>query len=126
MKFITYKEKQSSYGNVTLIEFSFCKWKESEKIKKIVNKIFSRQEDSLYFAGDVKEFLETYGEVFNCGIYNNLQTGIVDVFGINYYKKNCINDCMQKIKNNRLQGYEIVISWLEQALQYNGFYIVGI
>lgn len=66
-----------------------------------------------------------YEQVFNCGIYNNLKSGYLDIFGINYYKKALISNLITEIEKNKLPDYETICSWLEKSLEYNGVYILG-
>jgi len=84
-------------------------------------------DDSLYIRGDdASEFLKEYGCIFNCGIYNNLETGTVDPYGINYYKSDFIDAIIAKILKIRPTDYEKLAAWLHTAKQYNGFYILGV
>lgn len=44
-----------------------------------------------------KEFMREYGNIFDCGIYNNLKTGNVDIYGINYYEPRAIELIIKRI-----------------------------
>lgn len=72
------------------------------------------------------EFLDIYGDIFDCGTYNNLKTGIVDCFGINYYKPELIPSIIERLYEDKPKDYLKLIDWLNQAKQYNGFYILGV
>lgn len=121
------QEDGKAFGGSALIELSFCKLKPWTSIKKIVavRSITFWQDDSLYFA-DVETFCRDYSNIFDCGIYNNLKTGPVDLTGINYYKPDLIDAIIMKVLENKPTDYEILIAWLNKAKKYNGFYILGI
>ena len=72
------------------------------------------------------EFLDIYGDIFDCETYNNLKTGIVDCFGINYYKSELIPSIIERLYEDKPKDYLKLIDWLYQAKQYNGFYILGV
>lgn len=127
-KFYTYEEilniKTSSF-----LELQYCKSKKGSSIIKIVsvNRIEHKKIDSLYVLfTDITSFQKYYEQVFNCGIYNNLKSGYLDIFGINYYKKALISNLITEIEKNKLPDYETICEWLEKSLEYNGVYILGI
>lgn len=122
-----FQEGRRAFGGSAFIEMQFCKMKPGANIKRIVatGNIINWQDDSLYIA-DMERFREVYGNIFACGIYNNLQTGPVDLFGINYYKPDLIESIITKVLENKPTDYEVLIAWLNKAKQYNGFYILGI
>lgn len=114
-------------GGTAYIELQYCNFKEGTSIKKIVNKIEHKHDDSLYIhIDDIDCFIEEYGEIFNCGIYNNLENGIIDIFGVNYYPKEETLQTIAKIKDRKPKDYEILISWLDKVKKCNGFYFLGI
>ena len=81
LKFKTNEERRK-HGGTAFVEFQFCKLKENTKIRKIVsvNSIQNWKDDSLYlFVDDIDNFLEEYNDIFDSGIYNNLQSGNIDI-----------------------------------------------
>ncbi len=125
--FIEFKnnEERIRYGGSAFIEFQFCKLKEKTRLRKIVNKVNHWQEDSLYVPVDnMDSLIGLYNNVFNCGIYNNLKSGPIDMFGVNYYKKAQIVDMIEKLIE--IDNNEVLINWLRESLKYNGFYILVI
>jgi len=83
-------------------------------------------DDSLYISGDdANAFLDEYSCIFDCGIYNNLETGTVDPFGINYYGPDLIAAITAKLLEIRPTDYEKLVEWFNTARKYNGFYILG-
>lgn len=56
------------------------------------------------------------------GTYNNLKTGLVDIYGINYYKPDLVETIISKRLRNKTIDYENLIEWLSKAKGYNGFY----
>lgn len=127
-KFYTFNEI-TNLKRVNFIEIQYCKLKCSTSIiKKVsVNSIMHKQEDSLYILhSDVNEFEKTYYDIFKNGIYNNLKSGAVDIFGINYYTKKEVNNIIKLLKEKKIQDHEVLLEWLLKSLNYNGIYILGI
>jgi hypothetical protein len=125
------QDERRAFGGSCFIEIAFCKLPDKTRLKKLVSVNSAdksmRQNDSLYVsAEDMNRFLDDYGNIFNCGTYNNMKTGIVDCFGINYYSPELIPLIIERICENKPEDYEKLIDWLNQAKQCNGFYILGI
>ena len=121
------QEERRTFGGSAFIEVQFCKMPYKTKIKKIVavNSIKNWQNDSLYI-NDEDTFYQEYSNIFTCGIYNNLKSGIVDIFGINYYEPSLVDSIITKLHKNKPIDYMILVEWLTKAKEYNGFYILGI
>ena len=121
------QEERRKYGGSAFIEMQFCKLPVGTKTKKIVavRSINNWQNDSLYIH-DVDVFYQEYSQVFNCGIYNNLKSGRIDIFGINYYAPSFIDSIIERLYDEKPVDYESLAGWLNKAKQYNGFYILGI
>ena len=126
MLFYTFnsQDERKNFGGSAFIEMQFCKLPVGTKIVKIRN-IENWGNDSLYI-NNVDEFYQEYSDIFDCGIYNNLEQGVVDIFGINYYSYDLIDLIINKIKNKKPREYDALIQWLNNAKRYNGFYILGI
>lgn len=86
MLFYTFnsQEERSNYGGSMFIEIQFCKLPVGTPIKRVVavGSINYWQNDSLYIDDENAFFLE-YSNIFNCGTYDNLKCGTVDIYGIN-------------------------------------------
>lgn len=54
-------------------------------------------------------FYQEYSDIFNYGIYNNLEKGVVDIFDINYHSYDLFDLIINKIKNKKLREYETLI-----------------
>ena len=121
------QEERRSFGGSAFIEVQFCKLPKNTNVKKIVaiNRINHWQNDSLYIS-DEETFYKEYCNIFNCGIYNNLQSGTFDMFGINYYDSTLIDSIIAKLQQDTPADYKILIEWLIKAKEYNGFYILGL
>ena len=121
------QEERRSFGGSAFIEVQFCKLPKNTNVKKIVaiNRINHWQNDSLYIS-DEETFYKEYCNIFNCGIYNNLQSGTFDIFGINYYDSILIDSIIAKLQQDTPADYKILIEWLIKAKEYNGFYILGL
>ena len=121
------QEERRTFGGSAFIEVQFCKMPYKTKTKKIVavNSIKNWQNDSLYI-NDEDTFYQEYSNIFTCGIYSNLKSGIVDIFGINYYEPSLVDSIITKLHKNKPIDYMILVEWLTKAKEYNGFYILGI
>lgn len=112
-----------------LIELQYCKLNKKSKTKKIVsaNKINFLKDDSLYLSiDDTEKFDINYGDIIYGGTYSNLKSGKVDWFGVNYFSLQQLVDIIDKIEEYKPLDYEILLDWLKQGLNYNGFYILGV
>lgn len=121
------QEKRREYGGSSYVELQFCKMPLNSKIESIVtvDNIKNWELDSLYI-NEYEDFSMIYGNIFDCGIYSNMQNGTVDIYGINYYKPELVDMIISKIKNKKPEDYLVLLKWLENAKNYNGFYILGV
>ena len=121
------QEDRREYGGSAFIEMQFCRLPAGTVTKDIVavKSINHWQSDSLYI-NDENAFYQEYSQVFNCGIYNNLKSGVVDIYGINYYAPSFIDSIIEKLREEKPVDYEALVEWLNKARQYNGFYILGL
>lgn len=123
------QEERRKYGGSAFVEIQFCKMKSETKIQNIiaVSSIIHWQDESLYiYLDDTESFVKEYSNIFDCGIFNNLRSGVVDIYGINYYKPDLVVIILSRILRNKPADYEVLIEWLKKAQRYNGFYILGI
>lgn len=80
------------------------------------------KDDSLYVhVDDIDSFILNYESFLNNGTYNNLKSGTVDFFGINYYTTYDIGQLIDVISKKKPFDYEKLVSWLKEALQYMDF-----
>lgn len=121
------QEERRNFGGSAFIEVQFCKLPIGTKLKKVVSigSINNWQNDSLYI-DDVDLFYTEYQHIFDCGIYNNLKSGVVDIFGINYYPPELLVSIIQRLNKDKPTDYTVLIDWLMKSKDYNGFYILGI
>lgn len=123
------QEERKKFGGSDFFEIQFCKMSRKTKIEIImaVDSVHHWRDDSLYISGDDDNlFFKEYDGIFDCGIYNNLEVGTIDPYGINYYKPGCINDIIAKLLKRKPTEYKKLLEWLNTAKQYNGFYFLGI
>lgn len=121
--------ERRQFGGSDFFEIQFCRLPLKTKVETItaVDSIKHWLDDSLYVHGDDEcKFFESYADIFDCGIYNNLETGPIDLFGINYYGPDLIDDFIAKLFEKKPADYETLIEWLNTAKEHNGFYILGI
>lgn len=123
------REERRNYGGSAFIEIQFCDMPRKTSVKKTLNfrHIQHWKTDSLYiYADDIDTFFREYGSIFDCGIYNNMKTGTVDLFGINYYTPIMTEAVIEKLDKEKPEDYEVLSAWLIRAKAHNGFYILGI
>lgn len=80
-------EDRRSLGGSAFPELQYCRMKSDIPVETIVSvgAVEHGKHDSLYVSlDDLDEFLQQYHTVFHCGIHNNLNTGPIDIRGINY------------------------------------------
>ena len=121
------QEERREYGGSAFIEVQFCRMPVGADLKSLVavDNIINWLDDSLYIS-DENLFYEQYSRIFDCGVYNNLKTGPVDVYGINYYGPELTKVLIERIRELQPEDWKVLIEWLEAAKKYNGFYIMGI
>lgn len=112
------REERRTFGGSAFVEIQFCDLPIGTKEKKLVaiNSIFHWKSDSLYvYVEDLDTFHQEYNPVFNC-----------DIYGINYYAPASIDSIVVKLNTDKPTDYNQLVTWLNEAKQHNGFYILGI
>lgn len=121
------QEERRMFGGSDFLELQFCQHKSGTSIKRIVNKIENWHNASLYISGDdMDTFYKCYKDVFKNGTYNNLKSGDIDFFGINYYLPEQVEEMIKTIEEKKPKDYIIVLEWLNKAKEFNGIYILGV
>lgn len=123
------KEERRAIGGSAFIELQYCKLKPNATIRKILSlrSIHYWQNDSLYvYLDDIDIFFSSYADIFGNGVWENTKTGIMDPYGTTYYSSTQLKDIINKIEKEKPLGYEIILDWLKQGIEYNGFYVLGI
>lgn len=119
------QRERREYGGSCFIEFQFCSLPKGTPIEALVNSDVHWQDDSLY-VDDENKFYKEYSSIFDCGVYNNLSSGSVDVYGLNYYSPEKTDIIIDKLGREKPCDYQMLLDWLEKSKEYNGFYILGI
>ena len=121
------QEERRNYGGSAFVEIQFCKLPSGTATDRLVaaDSINNWQDDSLYI-DDENVFYKEYSSFFDCGIYNNLKCGTVDIYGINYYAPALIDSIIERLRREKPVDYEVLIEWLIKSRRYNGFYILGL
>ena len=123
------QEERRACGGSAFIEIQFCDIPLKTPAKNLAagGHIQHRRNDSLYVhADDIDAFYQEYSRIFDCGTYNNMKTGVFDLYGINYYAPALIDPISEKLNKEKPEEYEALAAWLSQAKAHNGFYIFGI
>ena len=123
------QDERRAFGGSDFLELQFCKLKKGTNIKSIVStrNIIDWCNDSLYIYGDdIDVFYKYYKDVFKNGVYNNLKSGDIDFFGINYYSTDQVNEMIKIIEEKKPEEYTVLLLWLNKAKEFNGVYILGV
>lgn len=119
------QEDRRNFGGSYFIELQFCRLPKGTENKKLFSDIRHWQNDSLYICDD-DLFYREYSGIFNCGIYHNLKTGIVDIYGLNYYPPELTDALIKRITEKSPEDGNTLLEWLSKAKNYNGFYVLGV
>lgn len=122
------QEERREFGGSCFIELQYCRLAQGAEIEEIVSvgSIEHWKNDSLYIDGDDdNKFVSNYGKIFTGGIYNNRETGMVDVLGINYYSRELTHLIIARVMEMKPLDDQILLKWLEKATEYIGFYVLG-
>ena len=123
------QSERRNFGGSDFIEIQYCRMPQESTICEIVNldHIEHWKNDSLYVYGDDTDiFYQNYESILTGGIYNNLESGPVDLFGINFYSHEQVPLILERIKTERPKDYKIFQDWLGEGKQYIGFYVLGV
>jgi len=122
--------KKTDKGNNTdYIEFQICKSNLDEKIESLIKvpNISFNAESSLYLDFvDYEKFLKEYGTYFNNGVHSNLEEGQLDPYGVNYFSLDKTMKIIELISKDKPFEFEKIITFLLDAIDNNGFYVLGI
>lgn len=124
------QDERRKFGNGNFIQFVFCKLDRGSTVEEIVsNRAVAPllwNHSSLYLCGDDwNEFCEAYGEIITGGTYENLEAGYLDWCGINYFSPEQMQHIIKRLREEKPKDYPLLLNWLEQGTQYNGFYLLG-
>lgn len=128
LKFKTTEERRV-YSGSDFIEIQYCTLPSDTPNNDVVavDAIKHWNLSSLYISGDDwNMFYAEYWDVLGEGLYNNLCEGIVDGCGINYYNGEKTEKIIGRLKIRKPKEYEILLEWLMDNLNTNGFYVLGL
>ncbi len=123
------QEERREFGGSYFIELQHCRLAQSVALETIVSVDAIRcwANDSLYLYGDDDTlFVSQYGDILIDGVYHNGRSGPVDLCGINYYSQRHSNLIANRIRERTPLDYQVLLNWLENGTDYNGFYILGL
>ncbi len=122
-------EERRAFGGSAFMEIQFCDMPLQAPLKRIVslNHIRHWRNDSLYVhADDMEIFYQEYSRIFDSGVFSNLKTGTIDLFGLNYYSPALIESVIEKLDREEPRDYKELMAWLVKSRAHNGVYILGI
>ncbi len=123
------QDDRKKFGGSAFLELQYCRMDCNASIERLVSvhEIKRWQTDSLYvYMDDMELFFQQYADVFKNGVYNNRKTGVVDLYGINYYSPAQVNEIIGAIEKKKPMDYLPLLNWLYEAKTFNGMYILGI
>ena len=123
------QQERKHFGGSAFLELSYCRMPSGTSVEKIVSvgAMENWKDDSLFvYLDDLDIFFVEYKEIFIDGTYNNLKSGPVDLWGINYYSPSQVVVIMQKIQASKPRDGDILLKWLQSANEANGIYVLGI
>lgn len=125
------QEERREYGGSCFLELQYCRLPRGTAAERItaVDSINDWNDDSLYvYYGDEDEeiFYREYRDIFTGGIYNNLETGPYDPYGINWYDPCAARRIREMLAEKQPEDHETLEEWLAEGEGYNGFYLLGI
>lgn len=121
------QEERRAFGGSCFLELQCCRMPKGTSVRDILSNDDIRhwQNDSLYIP-DENAFFDAYSGIFTGGVYHNLQTGVVDVCGFNYYDPELTKTIRRRLAEEKPLDYERLLDWLEQTETSNGFYLFGL
>lgn len=121
------QQQRRAAGGSYWIELQYCGQPPEAGLKSILSldSIENWKDDSLYISGDDDTlFWSRYGSILAEGVYQNEQTGPVDLCGINYYSPERALLIAQRTKEQKPLEYQVFLNWLAKAEK--GFYVLGL
>ena len=121
--------ERRAFGGGDFLELQLCRMPRGTKTAVLVavESITNWLDDSLYVSGDdMDAFWEEYSTILDGGVYNNLETGPMDLCGINYYSPSLTETILERLLARKPAGHEELLPWLRKAREYNGFYLLGV
>ena len=117
------QKERREFGGSDFIEMQYCKLEQGSEIEKIVSvdAIKHWKNDSLYiFGDDLNMFYSHYGKIITGGIYNNRDSGPIDIYGINFYSRKQLALIIERVKREtsrlsnfaKLAGDRHAIHWV--------------
>lgn len=125
------QDERQKFGGGDFLQFVFCQSDRGIAVEEIVsNRAVAPllwNLSSLYLCGeDWNEFCSAYGEIITGGTYENLETGYLDGCGINYFSPEQMQQIIKRLREEKPKDYHLLLTWMEQGAQYNGFYLLGL
>ena len=121
------QEERKKHGGSCFIELQFCKLPADTEFDQIRRGSGHWQDDSLYvFDTEQSSFYSQYKDILGYGLHNNKAEGYFDTWGITYYAPGQIEAIQERLNEYKPEDHEVLMKWLEEAKQYNGFYVLGV
>lgn len=123
------QEERRKFGGSCFIEIQYCMLPPNTQLEKIISvgAITDWKNDSLYIYGDDMEaFYSYYGQIITGGIYNDMNQGPIDLYGINFFAQKQVPQIIERIEAEMPPEYQTLRDWLKVGKQFVGFYILGI
>ncbi len=119
-------EERRNYGGSYFIEIQYCRLPRGTSDTELTSVDIPFWDYTSLYVHEISEFYEQYADILDKGLYNNLSEGDLDLYGINYYNPEKTKIIAEKIRQCKPTDYEIFLEWLENDMNKNGFYVLGV
>lgn len=128
MLFHTYSSMQAHRRahDSAFMEIQHCRMDASAPLAEIVatDSLRHWQKDSLYVHfNELDAFFSAYGAIFGCGVYNNLHSGPIDPYGVNYFSPDRVREMVTRLQASDAPERDVLAAWLPDT---RGMYVLGI
>lgn len=125
----TDEKERILYGGSAFLELQYCNAKQGTSVKNLcaVSNIRHGANDSLYiYDDDMEVFYSAYAPLLGEAFYNNGRCGKIDIGGINYFSPQAAALAAKRIAAEKPIEHEIFLTWIQKAVNRNGFYLLGL
>lgn len=123
------REERLASGGTAYVEFQFCRLPVGTPARELVSveNIDHWADDSLYVhVDDWDAFWPAYGPVLDGGLHEDMTTGPLDAWGINYYAPAMAEQILTRLCELCPPEHGTLTAWLSRARECNGFYVLGV
>ena len=120
------QEERRNFGGSCFVEIQNCKLPAGSNIDTVVDTDIEHWELTSLYCADENRFCEIYADIFGDGIYNNKESGPVDIYGLNYFPQDRVEAILARLTEEKPEGYAELLFWLCNHKPENGIYVLGV